>query len=185
MGVYSLVSARAAVLPEPTSEPHVSANRHVTSKHLFISAWLDSTTTEVSGYGYPALTEELRFHLPEYLADWRADDAGTAYFATLTYAPPAHVFAVDLKTKAARRLGFIRNQFVERLDVVDGGLFIAGYALTTRFTFKDEAGGVVEIPHDRTVFDGARCGADFLMTEQRGDGFVVERVDRQGRVLAR
>lgn len=34
------------------------------------------------------------------------------------------------------------------------------------------------------MFDGARCGADFLMTEQKGDGFVVERVDRHGRVLA-
>ena len=107
MGVYSLASARAAVLPEPTSEPHVSANRHVTGKHLFISAWLDSTTTEVSGYGYPALTEELRFHLPEYLADWRADDAGgVGYFATLTYAAPAQVFAVDLQDQggAASRL---------------------------------------------------------------------------------
>ena len=184
MGVYSLSSARAAVLPEPTSEPHVSANRHVTNKHLFISAWLDSTTTEVSGYGYPALTEELRFHLPEYLADWRADDAGTGYFATLTYAAPAHVFVVDLKTKVARRLGFIRNQFIERLDVLDGGLFIAGYSLSTRVTFKDPRSGVVEIPHAATVFDAARCGRDFLITEQKGNGFLVERVDRQGRVLA-
>jgi hypothetical protein len=184
MGVYSLASARAAVLPEPTSEPHVSANRHVTSKHLFISAWLDSTTTEVSGYGYPALTEELRFHLPEYLADWRADDAGSGYFATLTYSAPAHVFVVDLKTKVARRLGFIRDQFVERLDVLDGGLLIAGYTLSTRVTFKDPRRGVVELPHAGVVFDAARCGRDFLLTEQRGNGFLVERVDREGRVLA-
>jgi hypothetical protein len=94
------------------------------------------------------------------------------------------VFAVDLKTKETRRLGFIRDRFVERLDIVEGGLLVAGYTLSTRLTYRDDAGEIVEIPHRRTLYDGVRCGPDFLVTEEKGDGFVVERVDRQGRVLA-
>jgi hypothetical protein len=184
MGVYSLRSARASVLPEPTSAPHVSASRYVAGRHLFISAWLDSTTTEVSGYAYPALNEEVRFHLTEYLADWRADDAGIAYFSTLTFVPPANVFAVDLKTGLSRRLGFVRDQFVARLGVVEGGLFVAAYTLKTRISVKDASGGRVEVPRPGIVFDAVRCGDDLLVAEQKAGGSVVERLDRRGHVLA-
>jgi hypothetical protein len=185
MGVYSLVTNRGAVLAEPTTAPHASAFRYVSSDRIFVSAWLDATSTEISGYASPSLREEYHLHLTEYLTDWRPAGASHAFYTTTNFVPPSTVFDIDLAHNLSRRAGFIAGQFVDRLATAAAGLVLVSSRVSSTVSVRWQDGRQTELRRDWLVFGGDRCGDDLLLAEKSGDGIAVVRVDPRGAALAR
>ena len=185
MGVYSLVTNRSAVLAEPTTAPHASAFRFVSGGGIFVSAWLDARTTEISGYGSPSLREEHRLHLSEYLIDWRATGPSRAFYTTTDFAAPSVVFDMDLDRNVSRRVGFVAGQFVDHLAPLGGRLLVVSSRVSSTVTVRWRDGRQTELRRDWLVFAGDRCGDDLLLAEKSGDGIAIVRVDPRGAALAR
>jgi len=184
MGVYSLVTRRSTVLAEPTIAPHASANRYVAGNRIFVSAWLDAMSTEVSGLAFPSLREEFRFHLSELLIDWRAVEPSAAYFTTTNFVAPSVVFDIDLLRNRARRRGFIPGQFVDRLAPVSGGLVLVTSAVTSTVTARATDGRTTVLERDWLVFAADYCGDDLLLAEKASGGIAIVRADARGKRLA-
>jgi hypothetical protein len=184
MGVYSLVTNRSTVLTEPTTAPHASATRYVGGNRIFVSAWLDAVSTEISGYGFPSLREEFRFHLSELLFDWRPADASKAFYTTTNFVAPSVVFDIDLARNRARRRGFIPGQHVDRLAPVSGGLALVTSAVTSTVSARWPDGRNLAFRRDWLVFGGDRCGSDLLLAEKADDGIAIARVRADGAPLA-
>jgi serine/threonine protein kinase len=185
MGIYSLTTKRSTVLPEPTTAPHPSAFRYVSGDRIFVSAWLDASSTEISGYSVPSLREEHRLHLSEYLTDWRATDNASAFYTTTNNVAPSVVFAIDLARNRSRRAGFIAGQFVDRLAPIGSGLLVVSARVTSTVTVRWQDGQQTDLRRDWLVFGGDRCGRDLLLSEKSGDGIAIVRVDPHGAALAR
>ena len=185
MGVYSLVTNRSAVLAEPTTAPHASAFRFVSGGGIFVSAWLDARTTEISGYGSPSLREEHRLHLSEYLIDWQATGPTRAYYTTTDFVAPSVVVDLDLAQNVARRVGFVGGQFIDRLAPIGGGLLVVSSRVTSTVSVRWQDGRQTELRRDWLVFGGDRCGRDLLLSEKFGDGIAIVRIDPRGATLGR
>jgi hypothetical protein len=184
MGIFSLVTQRTMVLPEPTTAPHASAYRFVTGNHIFVSAWADAASTEIAGYAWPSVTEEAHFRVPGMLADWRllpdAPAGGFVYYSTFRSQPPVEVVGLDMRAGRARRLGSIGDGVIDRLVFVDGGLVLMTSRWVTRFEIADGEGRFVEVKRPGTIVGGARCGPSLLVAETSPRGFVVTRIRNDG-----
>jgi tRNA A-37 threonylcarbamoyl transferase component Bud32 len=189
MGVFSLATQRTTVLPDPTTERHTSAFRHVIGSRVYVSAWSDAKTTDVSGYRWPSLEEEIRFRLPLVLADWRASDdparAGKIYYSAGVSQPPGEVLELSLKTRQARRLGIVRDGAVDRILFVDRGLLLLTSQMVTRLELDgvDGATQTVRPLEGRAMVGGARCGEQLLVSESSPDGYVIARLSPEGAPL--
>jgi hypothetical protein len=184
MGVFSLITHRPTVLAEPTTAPHASASRYVAGNRIFVTAWLDAVSTEVSGYAFPSLREEFRLHLSELLADWRMVDPSTVYYTTTNFVAPSVVSDIDLSRNQSRRRGFLPGQFVDRLAPVSGGLLLVTSAVTSTVTARWVDARSTQFRRDWLVFDGDRCGNDLLLAEKVSDGIAIVRVGADGAALA-
>ena len=185
MGIYSLITNRSSVLPEPTTAPHVSANRYVSDGQIFVSAWLDASTTEISGFESPSLRERWRFHLSDLLVDWRPANDNVIYYTTTNYQAPSTVFALDLARKRASRVGFIPEQLIDRLAITRDGLVLVSARVRSRIVARWADGTETALSRDGLVFGGDRCGGDLLLAEKSGQGIGITRLDRRGTLLSR
>jgi hypothetical protein len=185
MGIYSFVTRRSTVLPEPTIASHASAFRYPAGDRIFVSAWLDASSTEISGYALPSLREEFRFHLSQLLVDWRSEGASRAFYTTTNFVAPSTVFDIDLLRGAVKRTGFVRDQFVDRLAPVKDGLLLVTSQVVSRVAARWPDGRSTEFSRDWLVFGGDRCGSDLALAEKSGDGMAIVRVGANGALIAR
>jgi hypothetical protein len=185
MGVFSLVTQRTTVLPEPTTEPHASAFRFVTGNRVFVSAWLDASATHITGFSWPALAEEIRLRVPTMVADWRSVPGtavdGLVFYAPLQSQPPGEVVAMELGARRARRLGSLGDGVIDRLMFVDGGLAMVTSRLITRFEIADRHGRFGQVNRRATIVGGTRCGPGSLLTSETSpSGYVIVRLGAEG-----
>jgi hypothetical protein len=185
MAIYSLDNKRSVVLAEPTTAPHASAFRFVSGDRIFVSTWLNATSTEISGYTFPSLHEEYRLHLFDYLVDWRAAGGASAFYTTTNFVAPSVVYEIDLAHNHARRAGFIAGQFIDRVEPVGGGLVVSSARVTSTVDVRWPDGRRTELRRDGRVAGGDRCGRDLLLAEKSGNGIAIVQVNASGDTLAR
>ena len=180
MGIYSLVTKRSSVLPEPTTAPHASANRYVSADHIFTSAWLDASTTEISGFEFPSLRERFRFHLSELLVDWRPVNEKTVYLHDDQLPDPLADLRAGPRAKAGPPRRIHPRPVRRSPGDHPGRSAVRQLARPLESSRRWPDGNQTELLRDGLVFGGDRCGNDLLLSEKAGNGIGIIRVDAHG-----
>jgi len=180
MGVFSTAASRMSVLPEVTPKPLISSFRFVSGNVVFVSTVTEKTETEVTGISVPSMEETVRFRLPELVLDLL--HAGSVFY----YANPTEkgLIELDLSNRQARRIGQLPGQSVRYPIVLADGLVFVGTRLRATVVIRSHGRAARGWSTGGSMLFVARCGADLVVSRERDDRMVVERVDPDGKLIS-
>jgi len=184
VGVFSTTLNRTTVLAPPSIVAHPSV-WHWGSRDWAIISAFDSgvNKTEVVGYRWPSLTEAYRVQVGSVGLDFRARGSDRVLF-TAGLGNSVEVLEVDHRLRMVRRLGFVRDQFIRGLHILEHGLVFVSVDEVQTLEARDTGGTFRRVLRSRMVFEGERCGDGLVTSERTADKGVVSRRDSGGRTIA-
>ena len=185
MGVFSVETSRSTVLPRPTLSSSSLDRRHVVGNRIFVSAMItvDGDKTELVGFGWPSLTEEVRFRLSGQILDLESRDGTTFYYWRTSSEGDNSMLEYDLLGKRAFKIGFVPRQAIRYPRFVTDGLSFATTKSLSDLELRDSTGVWVQITRDADLLVPALCGQDIVASTHSNGSLVVVRLDRGGRLI--
>jgi hypothetical protein len=188
VGIFSMVTRRSMVLPEPVGEPYLTSFRFVVADRVFVAAVLKGGIgTELVGLGWPSLREEVRFRLPGGIVDLASSGGETFYAgrAPRGYGRQDALLEMNLREGQPRYRGFVRDRAIRYPLFNNEGLAFVSFHESSDLWSRGAAGELTQLTHDGKMVSGARCGPDFVVARYVGEDISLFRLDREGRVLYR
>lgn len=183
-GVYSLVTKRATILPEVVRDSALTSFRWVSGDSIVLGIpKVGMSDTELVGLAWPALTETFRFRVEKFVLD--PVPRGGAFYLSALHDEYMGIVTVHPHEKTAERLGFVPGRTCRYFSPLAGGsVFVDGLKVEDLWA-RDPEGRLERVTADHHVAQAARCGPDFLVTRREGGRSRVERIARDGSLLAR
>ncbi|HXU00776.1 MAG TPA: hypothetical protein VN903_07285 [Polyangia bacterium] len=183
MGVFATKERRLTVLPEPMGGKALTSFRNVSGGLLFVSGFSPSEETNVIGLSWSPFREEMRFRFSVAAMDVTVGHGSKVYFTDPDGKRFRQVNELDRSTRIARRLGRVRGQIVRDLSVLADGLAFLSARVNADLFVVTADKGISRVTQDGSVFFGASCGNDFIVSRDDGRQLVIQRLDLTGRVL--
>jgi hypothetical protein len=187
IGAYSTITKRGFALPEPTRRSYVATLRHVVRGQVLVTAAVAPAETEIVGFGWPTLAEQVRFRLPSNVLDVETRDRRKYVCATAGYRPSPPIIVFDRASGGAIWGGFVRDQLIRYPRFLDPGLSFVSIAFANVVKVRNRDGEWINIPSDGEILEAARCGDEVVVTRTTEAGFAIKRISPesgQGRRIA-
>jgi serine/threonine protein kinase len=185
LGVFSTTTEQSTVLPPPTPSVSAVEMHFVVGDRIFVAAFEPGKhgETELVGFRWPSLGEEVRLRLPGQLIDLARYDENTYFYARLSRAYAKELIAVNPARHQAWNAGFIPGQYIRHPEVVEDGLSFTSVAWKSDLEVRAPNGTWRAITRNQYLSVPARCGDDLVASEMLPDSVVIVRLDRDGNLL--
>jgi len=182
IGVFSMTTRRAVIVPDVSPRSYPTSFRSVGAKDLLVWVAFDPLDMELVRLGVPSLKETARFRMKEFVMDFVLH-GNTLYGAAQgAYESNDRLLAIDVSSREARQLGRIPGQFIRYPRFADAGMAFVSigggpnlYARSTQ--------GLVRLTNSDDVYHATHCGAGIVAVRDVDHRAIVERLDRDGRIV--
>jgi hypothetical protein len=180
VGVFSLDSNRATILPTFAAEPAYTMFKAAVHDRVVVTRIRENLTTQLAVFAWPAMTIVGRLDLPAFAVEWKSDDGHLLFGIAAVHGGESEIVALDLDARRARRLGAIPGQSLRNLTRVGHHLVFSSYHLSGDVVLDDARGPRV-IARDVRAREIARGGGHILINVHEGGRERIGELDEEGR----
>jgi hypothetical protein len=174
VGVFSLDTDRATILPAFDSRPSFTTFKAAVFDRVLVNRLVQDGTSQIGIFTWPAMELVSRFDLPAGAIEWQSRDGVRLFGVAYEHERGAGVIQLDLATREARRLGRIPGQHLGTLALVPGALAFASWRFSGDLWIDDGGSGRV-VTHALRGRELARDGDRVLVSVMReGEERVVD-----------
>jgi serine/threonine protein kinase len=184
VGIFSTTLNRTAIVPEPALPSYLSAWRWIGRDLVVVAAHNTKPEMEVTGYGWPSLNRSFRFRLDLFAINFVPVGHGKMLFTAFVDGT-ANIAEVDYVRRSARRLGYVRGQYVKRPFLVENGVVFLSVLDARRLEVRGKDGRFRTLLEKPALLTGIRCGHGYLTHETTDSGVVIVHRDVDGRETER
>jgi eukaryotic-like serine/threonine-protein kinase len=125
VGVFSLDTNRATILPAFDARPSFTTFKAVVHDRILVNRLTDDLTSQLAIFSWPEMTVAARFDVPGFAVEWRSDDETRLYGIVYERGRGSQVIGVDVDERRATRLGRVAGHVMHSLALVGRALVFA------------------------------------------------------------
>ncbi|MDB4982257.1 MAG: hypothetical protein JWM82_3009, partial [Myxococcales bacterium] len=127
VGVFSLDTNRATILPAFDARPSFTTFKAVVHDRILVNRLTDDLTSQLAIFTWPEMTVAARFDVPGFAVEWRSDEGRRLYGIVNERGRGSQLVGVDVEERRATRLGRVPGHVVHSLALVGRSLVFASH----------------------------------------------------------
>jgi hypothetical protein len=180
VGVFSLDTNRATILPAFPAEPSFTTFKAAVADRILVARITDGGTSQIALFSWPAMEIVSRFDLPAFAVEWQSRDGNQLLGLAFEHGRGSEIVELDARAREARRLGLVANQHLAALALAGDALVFASFHYGGDVWVDDGAGGRL-VTKDLGAKEMARAGGHVLASVERCGEFRIVELDDDGR----
>ncbi len=167
MGAFWLTTKRAIVLPQATAKDFLSTYHHVVRDQVFVLATDHDLQSEVVGFAWPSVHEQVRFRHARPILDVASRD-GRVYYCTTPYSDlSTPLLAMTPAERTGKPAGVVPGQYIRYPRFTAAGLTFASMKAKYDAYLRGADGSWQRLSNDGLTFRAVSCGAEVAVVARR------------------